>query len=180
MTHDAPRYTDGTLSFTPPAAWGGPSMVAFAGASPSGASLVVTYERLSAAETISMRMQEVIARLGRTTRGLRVLALRERTLGGRPASEMKLAWPLFDATSVEQTSFYVAPGPDDPERMTVLVYTAPAGVDPKELSELLGTVAFIDRRAGRPAGPPRPALEVRGPSPFATALWPFAAPSPRA
>ncbi len=135
------KYADARIAFSPPAEWGGPSLVTFAAPGPRAPSFVVAYDELAPGATLTTQMQQHIAKLRETNPEVRVSAIRYRRVGGRTASQMTARW-WSTGGILEQTSIYVAPGPDDPARLTVLVFTAPEGTDPRVLSSILATVSF--------------------------------------
>jgi hypothetical protein len=137
----APRYSDGRIAMTPPDSWGAPTVIAFSAGGARSPSLVVTYEQLDASERISDKMQRQIELIRRVSPGAKVSPMTHRRVGGRTAVQMTLRW-LEDNALVEQTSIYVAPGPEEPSRMTILIYTARQGADPSLFERLLATVTF--------------------------------------
>jgi hypothetical protein len=140
------RYADDRIAITPPAAWGAPRMIAFSNGEPGSPSLVVTYEHMREGEPLSQRLRAHVELFCKSNPGAEQGAVGHRQVGGRTALRQTLRW-WGKGGPMEQTSLYIAPGPSDPTTLTILIYTAPHGTDPRMLERVLASVKFPERAA---------------------------------
>ena len=105
------RYQTKDVSFVPPANWADRTVVAFA-TNPfphgrkGGASIVVTRDAPPAGETLLAYAHRQLMQLRMGLSGFEVLGGLEYRVGGKPAMQLRVAWPTADG-AVEQTIVHV-------------------------------------------------------------------------
>lgn len=110
------RYQTKDVSFVPPANWADRTVVAFA-TNPfphgrkGGASIVVTRDAPPAGETLLAYAHRQLMQLRMGLSGFEVLGGLEYRVGGKPAMQLRVAWPTADG-AVEQTIVHVAASSD--------------------------------------------------------------------